>query len=319
MKSFRLLILFVVGLLLPGCQAQPAEIPLVPIEEAIPSDAIKFSPEMDATPPILHSEEWQQPVPLPGAPTSAGLEDSPFITPDGTTLYYFFTPDADVPAEGQLVDGSTGIYVSHLVGGLWGEPERIVLETPGELALDGCIFVQGKTMWFCSVRNGNARSIDIWTAEYKDGAWGNWQNAGEPLNVEYLVGELHITADGGQLYYHSTREGGMGGMDIWVLDWVDGGWAPPVNVAAVNTEGNEGWPYISPDGSELWFTGTYQGSPGIFRSQMTAEGWSEPELIVSQFAGEPTLDADGNLYFVHHYIVDGRIIEADIYVAYKNQ
>ena len=40
-------------------------------------------------------------------------------------------------------------------------------------------------------------------------------------------------------------------------------------------------------------------------------------LIVSQFAGEPTLDDAGNLYFVHHYFEHGQMIEADIYVAYK--
>jgi hypothetical protein len=36
---------------------------------------------------------------------------------------------------------------------------------------------------------------------------------------------------------------------------------------------------------------------------------------VSQFAGEPTLDDAGNLYFVHHFYEDGVKIEADIYIA----
>jgi hypothetical protein len=272
---------------------------------------------MDATPPILHSDEWEQPVPLPGAPTTAGLEDSPFITPDGSTLYFFFTPDADIPAEGQLVDGVTGIYVSEKTDDIWGPPQRVVLQDPGKLAMDGCIFVQDEVIWFCSVREGNLRDIDIWTAENQNGAWVNWQNAGEQLNLQYWVGELHITTDGLQLYYHSDREGGLGGRDIWVLNKVGGQWGPPENVSAVNTASDEGWPYVSPDGSELWFTRTYQGTPAIFRSMKGPQGWEDPELIVSQFAEEPTLDAAGNLYFVHHYIVDGQIWEADIYVALK--
>jgi hypothetical protein len=45
------------------------------------------------------------------------------------------------------------------------------------------------------------------------------------------------------------------------------------------------------------------------------EGWSEPELIISQFAGEPSLDSEGNIYFTHHYFKDGKMIEADIFVA----
>ena len=61
----------------------------------------------------------------------------------------------------------------------------------------------------------------------------------------------------------------------------------------------------------------YEGSPAIFRSKKVMGEWATPELIVSNFAGEPTLDSKGNLYFVHHFYRDGRMIEADIYVAKK--
>jgi len=313
----RLIIFSIVIILVAGCQPSPPVVPSIPITDAVPSDAVKFTPEMDSAPPILHSDEWQQPVPLPGAPTTAGLEDSPFITPDGSTLYYFFTPDADVPAERQIVDGATGIYVSRMANGQWGTPERLLLQDADKFAMDGCIFVQGNVIWFCSIREGNAREIDIWTATFQDGAWRNWQNVGEPINVEYLVGELHITNDGQQMYYHSHRPGGLGGMDIWMINFVNGVWEPPENVEAVNSSGDEGWPYISPDKQELWFTRTYLGSPGIFRSTWSGDEWGTPELIVSQFAGEPSLDAHGNLYFTHHFVKDGKIQEADIYVAYK--
>jgi len=41
-----------------------------------------------------------------------------------------------------------------------------------------------------------------------------------------------------------------------------------------------------------------------------------PEVVVSSLAGEPTLDSQGNLYFVHHYSdAAGKLWEADIYVC----
>ncbi len=40
-------------------------------------------------------------------------------------------------------------------------------------------------------------------------------------------------------------------------------------------------------------------------------------MILSQFAGEPSLDAAGNLYSTHHYFQEGVMLEADIYVAYR--
>lgn len=60
------------------------------------------------------------------------------------------------------------------------------------------------------------------------------------------------------------------------------------------------------------------GSPAIFRSKKQNGSWQEPQLILSQFAGEPTLGNEGNLYFVHHYFNSvGEKVEADIYVATK--
>jgi len=157
----------------------------------------------------------------------------------------------------------------------------------------------------------------MWTAEFKDGRWTNWQNAGKKLNVDYGIGELHITADGRELYFHSPRAGGKGNYDIWVTRKVNDEWQEPENIEVVNTPDNEGWPFITQDGNELWFTRTYMGSPAVFKSRKTNGEWGEPELIISQFAGEPSLDNMGNIYFTHHFFEDGKMIEADIYVAYR--
>ena len=45
--------------------------------------------------------------------------------------------------------------------------------------------------------------------------------------------------------------------------------------------------------------------------------WQAPEKVLGPFAGEPTLDDSGDLYFVHHFWDDptDSMLEADIYVA----
>lgn len=290
---------------------------VLPRYDTIPDDAVKMSPETDRFPPILHSPEWQAPVPVPGPINTAGAEDSSFISPDGNTLTFFFTPDVEVPAEKQLLDGVTGIYISHKVDGVWTEPERIILIETGELALDGCQFIQDNVMWFCSARVGSQRGVDIYTAEFVDGQWTNWQNVGEKLNMDYWMGEMHISSDKNALYFHSDREDGVGEIDLWVSYWINDEWAEPENVWELNTDGIDGWPFLTEDGSELWFLRPYQGYISIYRSKNINGGWGEPELILSQFAGEPSLDREGNIYFVHHYFEDGKMIEADIYVAYR--
>jgi Tol biopolymer transport system component len=286
-------------------------------QSKIPGDAVKVTPETDLFPPILHVDGWMQPVPLSPTVNTAGAEDSPFIMPDGNTLYFFFTPNVSVLPEKQLLDGVTGIYASKKQNGTWSTADRIMLQDSGKLALDGAEFVQGETMWFASAREGYT-GVNLFTAEFKGGKWTDWQYAGDKLNKDYQVGEMHITADGNEIYFHSARAGGKGGLDIWTTRRVSGEWQAPENVAVVNTPENEGWPFVSEDGNELWFTRTYAGSPAVFVSRKVNGTWSEPELVVSQFAGEPTLDDSRNLYFVHHfYGNDSRMIEADIYVAYR--
>jgi hypothetical protein len=284
-------------------------------EEAIPDDAVKMTPEIDQFPPLLHSDEYNEPIPLLGSVNTAGAEDSPFIPCcEEDTLYFFFTPDVEIPVEKQVLDGVTGIYVSKKVNNFWNEVERVVLQDPLKLALDGCTFVQNNIIWFCSAREGYT-GIHWFTAEYVDEKWKNWQNADFASELE--VGELHFTKDFTELYYHSTKAGGKGGTDIWYTKNINGIWQEPININIVNSEENEGYPYITPDGNELWFNKWYLGTPAVFRSIKIEGEWQEPDLIISQFTGEPTLDDDGNIYFVHHFYENGKMIEADIYVAYR--
>lgn len=311
-----LFILLLICMVISGCADMPSgEEALRDRLDAIPRNAVKVTPETDSFPPVLHSSEFDSPVPLSASVNTAGAEDSPFITPDGETLYFFFTPDPGIPPEKQLLDGVTGIYASHRENGELAPAERVVLQDQGKLALDGCPFVMGDAMWFCSAREGYT-GVRLFTADLRGGAWTNWQYTGDLVH-RYEVGEMHITADGKEMYFHSLRSGGRGGLDLWVTRFEDGAWQEPVNVEAVNTPENEGWPFVSADERELWFTRTYQGSPAIFRATKDAGGWGEPELIISSFAAEPTLDAQGNLYFAHHYFNDGTMVEADIYLARK--
>lgn len=235
------------------------------------------------------------------------MEDSPFISSDGQTFYFFFTPDARKSANQQLGDQVTGIWESQRTTSGWGEPTRIWLELPNQSTLDGCPFIHANEMWFCSIRPGNLGSIDLYIAYRTNGVWGNWKDAGQQINLDYQVSEMQLSADGQELFFASQRPGGFGGDDLWVSRRAGDGWSTPVNLGStVNTSGDENRPFVTADGQELWFDApSSKGRPGpaVYRSQKQVDGsWGPRQEIISTFGGEPTVSPDGRvLYFVHHF------------------
>ena len=57
--------------------------------EMIAEDAVKMTPETDLWPPVIHSSEWSDPIPMPGAINTAGVENAPVISAVIST----FTPN----------------------------------------------------------------------------------------------------------------------------------------------------------------------------------------------------------------------------------
>jgi len=285
-------------------------------EDKIPADAVKMNPVDDLYSPVMQSPLWNAPEPMTGPINTAGAEDSPYISKDGNRFFFFFTPDVNVPLEKQLIDTVTGIWWSEKEGGEWCEPKRIYLQSIE--CLDGCAFSEGDTLYFGSVRKENLGEIDIYKATYDGEEWGSVKNCGEALNVTYDIGEFHITDDGQKMYYGKYIGDNY---DIYSLTNVNGEWTNETAVDEVNTEKSENQPFITHDGNEMWFTSESRlgfTGPAVYRSVKTDSGWREPEEIVSNFAGEPCLDSDGNIYFVHHYMDSSvNIIEADIYVCRK--
>mgnify|MGYP005847528833 FL=1 len=311
-----LLVLAVLACGQAGPSTPPRTDPLTPAPDrlaAIPADALKITPETDVYPVKSETDEYADPVPLPFPINTIGAEDSAFMMPDGKTLYVWFTPSPNIPVEKQLFDGVTGIYAFQKTDAGWSDAQRIWLQDPGKLALDGCEFVLGNTMWFCSAREGYT-GMNWFTAEFVNGTWQNWKDAN--FNPAYEVGELHISADGKELYFHSPRAGGLGEYDLWISQNVGGVWQEPVNLTSLNSTYNDGWPYVTQDGSELWFTRTV-GAPELWRSKRINGEWTPPQKMFAPFAGEASLDHEGNVYFTHHFYKDNVMLEADIYVAAK--
>jgi outer membrane protein OmpA-like peptidoglycan-associated protein len=73
-----------------------------------------------------------------------------------------------------------------------------------------------------------------------------------------------ISIDGDKLYFSSNREGGYGGMDLYVCERVNGNWSKPRNLGSkINTAKNEIFPYIHADGTLFYSSDGLQGNGGL--------------------------------------------------------
>lgn len=77
-------------------------------------------------------------------------------------------------------------------------------------------------------------------------------------NLEYSAGHACVSQDGEMLYFVSDKPGGYGGADLYrCIKLEDGSWGFPINLGnKVNTSGDELYPYISPQGTTLYFAST---------------------------------------------------------------
>jgi len=95
-----------------------------------------------------------------------------------------------------------------------------------------------------------------------DSVWSIPQSFGATINTPAYEGQGCLSPDNRQLFFATNREGGYGGMDIWVSKFEDGVWQQPRNMGPqINTSGNEGAPFIHTDNKTFYFAS--DGHPGM--------------------------------------------------------
>ncbi|PID89585.1 MAG: hypothetical protein CSA05_00270 [Bacteroidia bacterium] len=170
------------------------------------------------------------------------------------------------------------IYLCEGIEGAFKEPINAgtALNTNQDDAAVG-ISADGKTMII--ERNG-----DLFFSYLRNGKWTSPENAGENINSSAKEAYASISADGNSLYFSSNRNGGLGGMDIYIATkTADGKWGKPVNAGnAINTKADETTPFISANGKKLYFSSNGKKSIGgfdILCSEKNDMQWSEAQNI----------------------------------------
>ena len=125
----------------------------------------------------------------------------------------------------------------------------------------------GKTMIFARSNNDDKKDpnkeVNLYESKWNGSHWSEGVLLPSPINhKEHWDGCPFLSADGNTLYFASSRPNGQGGVDIYRATRAKNGkWARVINLGrAINTKGNEMFPYVAAD-ERLYFAS--DGHPGL--------------------------------------------------------
>ncbi len=187
------------------------------------------------------------------------------------------------------------IFFTTQVDGHWAPPQNI--ESPINTSFHDsalALSADGRRLFLYTDENQG----DILVSEFTDGKWETPKALPSQINSPYHESSIAISADGNKIFVSSERPGGWGGSDIYVIEKDDAGqWGAAINLGPlINTQWDEDSPFLSFDGSILYFSSKGHDSMGgfdIFRSLQKSNQWSEAENL-----GFPINTPGNDIYFI---------------------
>jgi Tol biopolymer transport system component len=229
---------------------------------------------------------------------TTALEGCPFVSQRGDTLYF----------ASNRVGGQGGLdiwYSTRNASGAWGEPVNFAAVNTSANELCPMAHRNGRTFLF--VRPGVCGGTDIYmTRRHETRGWAAPTNLG--CTVNSAADEASPSLTDTELYFSSTRTGGLGGGDIYVSSFDGVSFGAPTLVAALSTGLNDFRPNLRRDGLEIFFDSNRPGGQGgldLWTSTRasTADPWAPPTPLGSSVNSplddlRATLSWDGRtLYF----------------------
>ena len=170
------------------------------------------------------------------------------------------------------------IYISLKEKGVWQAPKNAGTNVNTELH-DASIGLSADAQQMFVYHGEN-----IYTTSLKGDEWSVPKKVGSNINSKSWETHACISLDQQVLYFTSDREGGYGGMDIYMaVKLPNGNWGLVQNLGpTVNTPYDDKAPFIHPADKTLYFSskGHYNmGGFDIFRSSFIDNQWSTPKNL----------------------------------------
>ena len=175
---------------------------------------------------------------------------------------------------GTDIDGRTGesftdIYKTRIDKKAKWRPPVPEMETINTEANEGALYLnqRGSIMYFtkCKVEKKKQLGCDIYVSQRKGKLWSEAQKLQIRVDSGTTVGHPAVTDDESTIFFSSDQKGGYGGKDIWVVQKIKRNqWSEPMNLGpAINTSGDEMFPFIHTDGILYFASDGHIGMGGL--------------------------------------------------------
>lgn len=187
----------------------------------------------------LVNNAWSIPVPAPFGKQTF-IENSPAYSPNGDTLYFY----------SQRLDGPGINFTVRQADGSWSVAQHLM--TVPNMGWNLTI-ANNKNLYFELATN--PVDGDVYRCRWVNGQYLLPERLPDQVNSTSGEGCAFIDPDEEYLIFMSKRPGGSGLHDLYIsFSKRDGGWTQSVNLGTwINSNQEDGFPRVSPDGKYLFF------------------------------------------------------------------
>ena len=234
---------------------------------------------------------WSVPVSISELINSPQDEGTPSLTKDGKLLFYTQCEYGEKRNHCQIMSSTK-------IGASWGEPN--MLRFPGSDTSDyvhPSISGDGLTLYFASDRVGGYGGYDIWycSRENDKEKWGKPKNAGQTINTKGDELFPYYRSSDSSLYFASNGFIGMGGLDIYRVNYDDKGKQYVLNLMSpINSSSDDFGITFRDSLEEGYFSSNRPGGKGyddIYYFSIAKLHFSVKGQVINDLTGDPVPNA----------------------------
>ena len=183
----------------------------------------------------------------------------PTFSYNGKSIYF----TSDRGTNGQIKAASRSIWKTDRKNETWSEAEIVGFDS---LDIFGLSVSENRNLYFMAQKNDVPNGYDLFYSKFVNGAYQKPEKLSAPLSTGYYEDCPFISRDEKFLIFESNRPGGAGSLDFYISYKLENGsWGEPKKIGvAVNSEFEERFPYISPDGKYFFFASNRNGNFDIY-------------------------------------------------------